>query len=383
MKPWQAPARVQPLVPLVAAGLALLGCLFIRSATIDDPRFSGLHLKQLVVLGVATTSGVLLICIPYGRIMRRAWLWYGMAVVALLLLPFFGVVVNGARRWYSLPGVFIQPSEFAKLAVIVMLASYLRFRAVTRAWDGWIVPILITSVPAVLVLREPDLGSALSFGPVLLAMCYAAGAPKRTLTWIVLLGIIGMAVVYFLLHDYQRARMDTWWQHFDWTAESIREDPGVRDALRGNAYQPWQALIAVGSGGWFGFGLEHGPQNRYGFLPYQFDDYIFAVIAEETGFIGALGVLALQGLLVFLLLRVALRTRERFGRLLVVGVAAYFATQSLLHAAVCAWLVPATGLPMPLLSYGGSATTVSVWALALALNVSARREAVLGPDGFA
>jgi rod shape determining protein RodA len=131
-----------------------------------------------------------------------------------------------------------------------------------------------------------------------------------------------------------------------------------------------------------GFGVGEGPQNRYDFLPYRSEDYIFAVVAEEIGFVGSMGVMVLYATLVLGLLRIAGRTRERFGRLLCVGVAAWIGSQSLMHAAVCAWLVPSTGVPMPLLSYGGSSVLATLLGVALCCNVSARREPVLAGDGY-
>jgi rod shape determining protein RodA len=152
--------------------------------------------------------------------------------------------------------------------------------------------------------------------------------------------------------------------------------------LLGPAYQPWQSLIALGGGGFTGHGLGQGPQNRYDFLPYRSADYVFAVVGEETGWLGCAGVLTLHGLLVYGLLAIAHKTRERFGRLLCVGTAAWLGSQTLIHAAVCGWMVPATGLPMPLISYGGSSTLAVVLGIALCLNVGARREPVLAGDGY-
>jgi len=246
-----------------------------------------------------------------------------------------------------------------------------------------LIPMAITAVPALLIMRQPDLGSSLVFWPVLLAMCYAAGTPARTLLLVLVVGVVGAVLAYlFVLHDYQKQRVDVYWQHFFWTDEDVQSNPEVRAQLWGAGYQPWQSLIAIGAGGWTGFGLQMGPQNRYDFLPYRSEDYVFAVVGEETGLLGAVGVLALQAVLVLGVLAIASRTRERFGRLLCVGVATWLGTQVLVHAAVCTWLVPATGLPMPLVSYGGSSTLAAVLGITLALNVGARREPVLAADGF-
>ena len=376
--------RVDWWLVIVATAVALVGLTFIHSATRYDPDFAGQHLRQALFLSVSAAMGGVLILVPYPRIMRLAWVIYGLALLALVLLPFFGITLNGARRWYRLPGFLIQPSEFTKLAVIVALAAWLRFRGKGRVFENLIAPILITAVPALLVMRQPDLGSSLVFWPILLAISYAAGAPGRHLLLFLGIGLLlALLAYFFLLHDYQLDRVDAWWQHFTWDETDPESRKQMATWIRGPAYQPWQSLIAVGSGGLTGFGLGAGPQNQFDFLPYRNADYIFSVIAEETGLLGVCGLLLLQGFVVFLLLRIAVQTRERFGRLLVVGVAAFVGAQTLIEIAVCAWIVPSTGLPMPLVSYGGSSTMTVVLALTLALGVGARRQPVVAADGFA
>jgi cell division protein FtsW (lipid II flippase) len=374
--------RVNWWLVLVAGAISVVGLVFIRSATMGD-EFSIQPVKQVLFLAIAAGFGFFLLLVPYGKLVRCAWPMYGLAVLGLALLPFFAPVINGARRWYILYGISLQPSEVAKPAVILALASYLRFKSTARTMEGLMIPMAITALPVFLVLKQPDLGSSLVFWPVLLAMCYAAGTPARSL--LVVLGLaVGAVVLAFLfsMHDYQRQRIEVWGEHFTWTEEDLSGDLEVQGRLRDAGYQPWQSLVAIGSGGLTGFGLHEGPQNRYDFLTYRSVDYIFSVITEETGLLGAYAVLGLQAILVLGLLSIALQTRERFGRLLAVGVATYLGTQMLIHTAVCTWLVPATGLPMPLVSYGGSSTLAAACSIALVLNVGARREPVLGADGF-
>jgi rod shape determining protein RodA len=367
---------------LVTAALCLCGLVFIGSATRDDALFSGQQSRQALFLLCSVGVGFFALLPHYVHVMRAAWVGYGIVVLALLGLPWFAPEINGARRWYAMPGFSIQPGEFAKLAVVLALAALLRFKSRARTFDGLIVPMLVAAVPALLVLRQPDLGSALVFGPVLLAMCYAAGAAKRSIVAVVALGVAVAAFAYVeLLHGYQRERISVWLQHWHWNDQNL-DDPQVSDVLRNKGFQPWQALIAMGGGGAFGFGIGAGPQNRYDFLPYRSEDYVFAVVGEEVGWFGCVAVLGLVSVLVGGLLAIAARTRERFGRLVCVGVAAWIGTQSLMHVAVCGWLVPATGLPMPLLSYGGSSTLAMLLAIALCLNIGARREPILAADGF-
>lgn len=379
-QPFVALQRVQWWLWLVMAALCVLSLALLRSTTQDDAQNSRQLVKQ--ALFVVTGLGIGFFCLlPHYRHVRRlAFFCYGLSVLALLGLPLFGSVINGSRRWYSLPGISIQPSEFAKLGAVLGLAALLRFPNKERSAGMLASALLLAGLPAALVLVQPDLGSALVFVPIALAMSYAAGARGKHIGALLLLGGAAFLLAYFtVLHGYQKQRIDVWAQHWAWD-EGSRE---VRDLLRGPAYQPWQALIAMGSGGLLGFGLGEGPQNRYAFLPYRSEDYIFAVVGEELGLLGSLATLCLYAVLVYGLLRVAQRTRERFGKLVCIGVAAWIGSQSLAHAAVCAWLLPSTGLPMPLLSYGGSSALATILAVSLCLNVSARQEPVLAGDGYA
>ena len=374
--------QVDGWLVLTVVALCLVGLVFIGSATADDAVFGAQQGRQALFVAVGLGAGFFVVLPHYVHILRGSWLLYGASLLALLGLPFFAPEINGARRWYSFPGFSIQPSEFAKLAVVLALAALLRFKSRAKTFDGLLVPMLVAGAPALLILKQPDLGSSIVFGVVLVAMCYAAGAPARSV--LALLGCAAVALVfaYFeLMHEYQRERVDVWLQHWTWDDQSLRTG-AVQNVLRDAGYQPWQALIAMGGGGLSGYGLGEGPQNRYDFLPYRSEDYVFAVVGEEGGFLGALLVLGLVGAVVYGLLAIANRTRERFGKLVCVGVAAWFGAQSLFHVAVCGWLVPSTGLPMPLISYGGSSTLAMLLALAVCLNIGARREPILSGDGF-
>jgi rod shape determining protein RodA len=381
MKGLSALRHVAPWPLLCTLALALCGLVFIGSATRDDAQFGTQQTRQALFLLCSAGIGFFVVLPHYVHVMRGAWLFYGAVLLALLGLPFFAPELNGARRWYALPGFSVQPSEFAKLATVLALASLLRFKHRARTFESLIVPMLVAGVPALLILRQPDLGSALVFGPVLLAMCYAAGAPARSILGVLLLGALVAVVGFPFLHDYQRERILVWWQHWQWDETSL-QTLDVRETLRNAGYQPWQALIALGGGGLTGFGLGEGPQNRYDFLPYRSEDYVFAVVGEEVGWLGCVAVLGIVAALVFSLLYLASCTRERFGRLVCVGVAVWIGAQSLMHVAVCGWLVPSTGLPMPLVSYGGSSTLAVLLGIAICTNIGARREPILAADGF-
>ena len=331
---------------LATVAACLCGLVFIGSATSDDALFAGQQSRQALFAACGIGLGFFVLLPHYVHWLRASWVLYAAVVLALLGLPFFAPEINGARRWYAFPGFSIQPSEFAKLAVVLALASLLRFQSRARTFDGLLVPMVVTAVPALLVLRQPDLGSALVFGPVLLAMCYAAGAPLRGILAVVGIGAVVFVVAYFeLLHDYQRERIAVWLQHWTWNEHNLHTYE-VQEVLRGAGFQPWQALIAMGSGGLLGHGIGLGPQNRYDFLPYRSEDYVFAVIGEEIGWVGCLCVLGIVTAVAAGLFAMAMRVRERFGRLVCVGVAAWIGTQSLCHVAVCGWLGPAMRPPL-------------------------------------
>ncbi|MBK8978242.1 MAG: rod shape-determining protein RodA [Planctomycetes bacterium] len=372
--------RIDWWVVLLAATLGAIGVLMVGSAT-HGLQFEGLAQKQMLYLCAGVGLGIAIVLVPFSRVRRLAWPIYFAVVAALALLPVFGAVLNGARRWYVIFGFGLQPSEFAKCAVVLAVAAWLRFRDASRLADGIVLPLAITTLPVLLVFLQPDLGSSLVFWPTTLGMCYAAGARVRHIAVVVALGLALLVLGWFtVLHDYQKTRVLVWLQHFGWDRAAVDTDPGVREVLLGDGFQPWQSLIAIGSGGWTGFGYMQGPQNRFEFLPYRSGDYVFAVVCEETGLLGALGVIGLELALVTALLGIAIRTRERFGRLCAVGIATWIGTQALIHVAVCSWLLPSTGLPMPFISHGGSAT-LAVWTgIALVVSVGARNEPVLARE---
>ena len=369
---------------LLAGSIASIGVLFVHSATIGT-EFESLASRQVLFLCAGVVVGAVVLLVPYVRVLRAAWPIYALALASLVGVLWFGAVINGARRWFRLPGAgfLLQPSEFAKIGVVIALAAWFRFRDKAGLRDGVLIPALITAVPVALVFRQPDFGSSLVFWPILFAICHAAGVPGKRLAAFAGLGILLLVVAWFtVLHDYQKERVLVWLAHFGWDRAEIDGDPAVRAVLHDKGYQPWQALIAIGSGGLTGYGYMQGPQSRFDFLPYRAGDYIFAVIVEELGLLGASGVLLIYLAMVLAILRIAMRTRERFGRLVAVGIAAWLGAQGFLHVAVCAWVLPSTGLPMPLVSQGGSVTLAASLGLALVLNVAARREPVLGPDGY-
>ncbi len=351
-----------------------LGILFIRSATISGTEFAGQAGRQALSLLPATLVLGFFLFVPYPRMEEWAVRIYLTCLVMLFLLPVFGISINNARRWLALGPVRFQPSEFMKLGFVLMLARWLKPRTVPNTWQGLVVPGAIAAVPMVLIVKEPDLSSAMVFVPVLFGVSYIAGAKPRWLLVVLLSGILLFVGLYLAggLKVYQVDRIQAWWNQTNMP----------REMRLGAGYHLRQSLIAIGSGGLTGMGYMRGLQNIYDFLPYRSTDFIFSVIAEETGFIGSLFFLFLYGLFVWMAFGIGLRTRERFGRLLASGISILFATQLFIHVAVCSGLMPPTGLTLPFVSYGRSSLVTSFACLGLLLNIGMRKVRVLTSDGY-
>ncbi|MFN0243437.1 MAG: FtsW/RodA/SpoVE family cell cycle protein [Planctomycetota bacterium] len=366
---------------LAVAGLLLgIGLSFLDAMRDADDlfgrggiNFAG-HVQKLVL---TLPFFVLALSVRPRWLRRNAYLVYGATLVLLLLVPVLGESRNGARRWIPLFGAFdLQPSELAKLGVILALSRALYRNRLQRPRDFW-PPLLVALVPMGLVALQPDLGTSLTIVPITLGLLYLAGAraavPVRFL--------LGAAIVGFLVwkfrfgvHDYQMQRIDTWLAGF--------RAQDLIDARSGPAFHSYHARVAVGNGGLFGTGLGQGIANQGGYLPERDCDSIFAVVAEEAGWLGSAVVLALYALLIALLMGSASGVRDRFSRLVVGGIALYFSAHLFIHVGVNLGLIPMTGLTLPLFSTGGSSLLVTFLALGLALGLASHHEPSLDKDSF-
>jgi len=274
---------------------------------------------------------------------------------------FFGAVRGGSRRWIDLGPLNLQPSEFAKATVALVLAKFFgdRQRGAPQRGD-LLIAGAITAVPFLMIVRQPDLGTAATLLPVLFAVAYVAGMPMRIFGILALVGILGAPIAWkFALQDYQKERISTFL------------DPS-QDA-KGAGYQQIQARITTGSGGLSGKGFMQGTQGQLRFLPVAHNDFIFSVLAEEHGF---MGVLVTLGLYLFVILRTldaARLAKDRLGAYLVLGVLASFTFQVIYNITMSAGLAPVKGLTLPLMSYGGSSMIATLAGFGLILNVRMRR----------
>jgi rod shape determining protein RodA len=349
---------------IVALGvLCTLGVVMIYSATgAGDPaRATRLPLTQMYAIGLGTLALLICLAIDYRSLADKSHLIFLGLIGLLVYVLFLGSVQMGAKRWIDLGLFNLQPSEFAKLALPLVLAKFFgENRRGASSTTDLLVAGMLTIVPLALIAKQPDLGTAVTLLPVFLAIAYVAGMPTRMLGILLVAAVLAAPVAWkFGLKDYQRTRVSTFF------------NPEL-DA-RGAGYQQIQARVTVGSGGLWGKGFTKGTQGQLRFLPVAHNDFIFSVLAEEQGFAG---VIVALGLYLFVILRslgAARLAKDRMGMYLVIGVLSSFSFQVIYNIMMAAGLVPVKGLPLPLMSYGGSSMIATLAGFGLILNVRMRR----------
>lgn len=342
--------------------LLTIGLAGIYSATLDQSiGLSRWVTRQIIWVGVGFFAMGVGFAFDYRRLEQWAPLFYFLVLVLLLSVPFIGSSGGGARRWISLGGFSLQPSEFMKVALVLMLARLYHKDAPAEGYGlrDITVPVMFVALPAGLILLQPNLGTAVTLCSVFLTVTFTAGIRLRALSMITLVAAATMPFLWTYLRPYQQRRVLSF----------LHPD---LDPL-GAGYHMIQSKLTVGSGMFWGKGFLLGTQNRLDFLPEKHTDFIFAVFAEEWGFIGTAFLLFLYVSLLARLLVVALRARERFGLLIGTGVVGIIFWQFVINVGMNVGLLPVVGVPLPFLSYGGSSLVTSMLAIGLALNVSTRR----------
>ena len=349
--------------PLIIAIIALcsLGVLMIYSTTFDPTRGTArMYATQLYAIVIGMGALVFMLSIDYRTFTDKSHLIYIGVCALLLYVMFFGMVQMGARRWIPLRVFNLQPSEFTKIAVALVLAKFYGENRGAPSWTDLAIGGALTAVPLLLIAKEPDLGTAVTLMPVFLAVAYLAGMRMRILGLMFLCLLLAAPVAWkFALKDYQKSRVSTFL------------DPS-QDA-KGAGYQQIQARITVGSGGLSGKGFRQGTQGQLRFLPVAHNDFIFSVLAEEQGFAGVLVALGLYLFVILRALEAARLAKDRLGSYLVLGVLASFTFQVVYNITMSAGLAPVKGLTLPLMSYGGSSMIATLAGFGLILNVRMRR----------
>ena len=352
--------------------VAMVGVVMVYTATKgsllaqgDDPKSYLKKQALYVVLGVIAM--VLVALFDYRRLEPVAMVLYGLIVLSLLGVFVIGSHAQGAARWFTVGPIQLQPSEFAVVAVILAVAAYSDRRTEEGlAWKDVFKLLILAGLPIVLVMAQPDLGTAIIMLMVLLVMLAVAGLPARILVML----ILGVVLVFLvavesgLLHPYQIARLTTFLH-----PNSTSNNPFVQSAT----YNLQASTRTIGSGGFFGTGIGHGTQTNLGYVPEAQTDFIFTAVGEQLGFIGASGLLALLGIVAWRILRVAGTSRDVFGRLVGTGLFTFFAFSVFQNSGMTMGIMPITGIPLPLVSYGGTAVLCFFTCVGLALSIGAQR----------
>ena len=349
-----------------AAAIVIMSLVIIGSAThVNTPseeRYWFVQRQGISIL-VDIALAAFWMNFDYKILQRYGNHFYVFNLVLLILVMLVGQTALGAQRWIALGPISIQPSEFSKLIMIIALAAMMEKRGKVQSLSD-LAPIAgYVGLPFLLVLKQPDLGTSLVFLAIFFGMVFVAGIRLRILFWLFGLGLAAMPVLWHFLKDYQKMRI------------MVFMDPNV-DPL-GAGYHIIQSKIAIGSGLLFGKGLFGGTQSQLNFLPENHTDFIFSVVGEELGFVGCTVLLLLYLIVLWRGIKIAQDASDTFGRLLAVGITSMIAFHVLVHVGMTMGILPVTGIPLPLMSYGVSSLTTNIMAIAILLNIQLRRQKLL------
>ncbi len=393
---------------VILAAITILVALGVASIYVTNTHYSRANdgpmnaARQCVRVVISAIVAIAVLRVGYQRIARHAYLILVLALLLLLPLLFakmfhtsFGGLTaprNGAYRWIHLPGFELQPSELMKIAYVLALAWYLRFRKNYRRPGGLLIPVAVSAIPLTLVLLEPDLGTAVLMAPVLFSMLLLAGARMRHLLLILIIGFGAAPMAWGQIKGYQKARVTAVLLQSDTVRQAVIRRPerfemlaSKRQAVEwaaSSGYQLVHSKNAIGSGGFFGQGWGKGVYVRSGLLPDRHNDFVFSIIGHQWGFAGCLLVLACFTVIVIAGARIASVTTDPFGRLLAVGAVTLMATQVLINITMTVGLMPITGMTLPFVSYGGSSLLCNFVAVALLVSVSQHRPFLLSDKPF-
>ena len=348
---------------ILAVGLALMGIMTIYSATcsVNEECSRYLATRQSYWLVIGVVLMVATFAVDYQRLAHWAYPIYVAVVILLALVLVIGITSGGSQRWLDLGLFALQPSELAKLTLVLVLAKTLCYYEPGYSLMDLGVPLLLSAPVVALVLLQPDLGTAVVIFLIAMAVVVMSGLRVRSLLYLTLAAVAALPVGWQFLKPYQKTRI--------WTFMNPESDP------LGAGYHVVQSKIAIGSGRLWGKGYLQGSQNRLEFLPEQHTDFVFAVFAEEWGFSGCVALLAAYALLILLAIRVVRRAQDRFGVLLATGMTAVLFWQFTINIGMVSGLLPVVGIPLPLISYGGSSLVTTLVAIGVLISVSMRRYA--------
>jgi len=405
---------VRLCLAVAAFGLVAVGILTIYSVghpAEASPTSSAAGLgefwkNQVVFSGIAAIGFIAANVVNYRRFGAGGYWIYGVVLALLVVLlvsryvaPLpFAPEINYTHRWiqFSVAGrdlPSVQPAEFCKLAYILALAWYLRYRSNYRSFKALIGPFIFTLAPMVLILLEPDLGTVMLMMPILVTMLFIAGAKVKHFLIVILMALMVSPLMWCKMRSYQRTRISSVLLQSSWVRGKAAEYPILGRILVGEefsekewntnwGYQITRSKFAIASGGAGGYGFRKGPFIKYSFLPERYNDFIFATIAHQWGFWGCVGLLGLYVVIIGCGLKIAAHNIDPFGRLLAIGIVAMFVVEVLVNVSMTMGLMPITGLTLPLVSYGGSSLLVNMISIGLLNNVGRRRVFTVAPRPF-
>lgn len=349
---------------LTAAALAVIGVINLYSATSvsRSAALSEIYVQQVYWLVLGGILAAVVTVIDYRHYERLGYVLYGVGIVLLLLVFILGKDIRGSSRWISIGSFGFQPSEFMKLFMIIALAKYLHDDPKTeeRSLKDLLVPAALTTVPMLLILKQPDLGTALILSLIFVTICLLTKIRWQSLvTLVVSSGIAAPLVWTYVLRDYQKQRV------------LVFLNPEAN--ILGSGWHAHHARVAIGAGGWTGQGFMRGTQNQFLFLPDQHSDFPFAVFAEDWGFLGCSVLVALYAFLVLWAVRIAATAKDRFGAVLAVGVGSLIFWHAFFNLGMVTGILPVVGVTLPLFSAGGSSVLTIMIGIGLLMNVSMRR----------
>ncbi len=352
----------RPLL-IVTLAIFLIGLVSIYSATHvygGSFKISNFVFKQIIWMLLSLVIFFVILKLDYQRLIDWAHIIYAATLVLLFLVLIIGRTRFGAQRWFSIGGLTLQPSEFVKIAFILSLSAYLGYKArYSYRIKDLAAPFLIMAPAFLMIFIQPDLGTALTLVPILLVMLFIRGVNPKHLLTIIAAGILSIPAAWPFLKEYQRDRL------------LVFINPNI-DPL-GAGYTVIQSRIAIGSGTFFGKGWLAGTQNQLNFLPERHTDFIFSVIGEEWGFVGSTILVLLYVILIYRGLRIAYNTTDSYGKLAACGIVCMLAFQIVVNMGMAMGFMPVVGLPLPLLSYGGSSLLMVMTSIAILLNIGMRR----------
>ena len=350
--------RLDPVLFFFLALLSIFGVMLLYSASGSD---QSLMVRQATRLGLALVLMIAVANVPL-RTLKKVSIWMYLFGVALLVaVMFYGEIGKGAQRWLDLGFIRFQPSEILKLAVPMMVASYLSDRALPVGWKALTVSVILVLIPVVLIARQPDLGTSILVGSAGFFVLFLAGVRWKIMMILGVLGSLSAPLMWkFVLHDYQRTRI--------LTLLNPESDP------LGTGYHIIQSKIAIGSGGTYGKGWLNGTQSQLDFIPERSTDFIFSVFGEEFGFFGSLLLILLYLIIIYRGLYIAAHSKENYGRLLAGALSLTFFVYLFVNTGMVTGMLPVVGVPLPLISYGGTSMVTLMVGFGLIMAVrSAKR----------